>query len=153
CSSDLIAHLKVAPTPRDIQTIRVAAGGADLVLGCDMVVAASEKVLATVRGGHTAMVVNSHETMPADFTQNADYVLPSRLMHVAMEARAGKTQVDYVEATRLATALTGNSIAANLFMLGFAWQKGTIPVSGEALERAIELNGVAVEMNRQAFIW
>jgi indolepyruvate ferredoxin oxidoreductase len=149
----VIAHLKVAPTPQDIQTIRVAAGGADLVLGCDLIVAASEKVLSTVRSGHTKMVVNSHEAMPADFTQNADYVLPSRLMNVAMEARAGKARVDYVEATRLATALTGNSIAANLFMLGFAWQKGTIPVSGEALDRAIELNGVAVEMNRQAFIW
>jgi indolepyruvate ferredoxin oxidoreductase len=149
----VIAHLKVAPTPQDIRTIRVAAGGADLVLGCDIIVAASEKVLSTVRGGHTKMVVNSHEAMPADFTQNADYVMPSRLMNVTMEARAGKARVDYVEATRLATALTGNSIAANLFMLGFAWQKGTIPVSGEALDRAIELNGVAVEMNRQAFIW
>lgn len=149
----VVAHLKVAAKAQDIQTIRVAAGGADLVLGCDMIVAASEKVLATVRNAQTRMVINSHETMPADFTSNADYTFPANLMQVGIEARANKENVDFVEATRIATALTGNSIATNLFMLGFAYQKGLVPVSADSLQQAIELNGVAIEMNTQAFIW
>ncbi len=149
----VVAHLKVAASAEDIQTIRVAAGGADLVLGCDMIVAASEKVLATVRNAHTRMVINSHETMPADFTSNADYAFPANLMQVSIEARANKENVDFVEATRIATALTGNSIATNLFMLGFAYQRGLVPVSADALQRAIELNGVSIEMNTQAFVW
>ncbi len=149
----VVAHLKVAATPKDIQTIRVASGGADLVLGCDMVVAASEKVLATVNSERSRVVVNSHETMPADFAQNADYQLPSKELLLAIEARAGAQKVSPIEATRIATALTGNSIATNLFMLGFAYQKGLVPVSSEALEKAIELNGVSVEMNKRAFLW
>ncbi len=149
----VVAHLKVAKRPEDIQTIRVAAGGADLVLGCDMIVAASEKVLATMRNGGTRAVVNSHETMPADFTQNADYQFPAHLMELAIESRAGETNVDFVEATEIATALIGDSIATNLFMLGFAFQKGYVPVSSASLEKAIELNGVAIEMNKQAFLW
>ncbi len=149
----VVAHLKVAKTPDDISTIRVAGGSADLVLGCDMVVAASEKVLETVKQGRGRIVVNSQETMPADFTQDADYVLPSKALHLAIEARAGAEHVHTVAATRIATALTGNSIATNLFMLGFAYQKGLVPVSADALEQAIELNGVSVEMNQRAFIW
>ncbi len=149
----VVAHLKVAKRPEDIQTIRVAAGGADLVLGCDMIVAASEKVLATMRNGRTRAVVNSHETMPADFTQNADFQFPAHLMELAIESRAGDTNVDFVEATEIATALIGDSIATNLFMLGFAFQKGLVPVSSASLEKAIELNGVAIEMNKQAFLW
>ena len=149
----VVAHLKVARRPEDIQTIRVAAGGADLVLGCDMIVAASEKVLATMRSGATRAVVNSHETMPADFTQNADYRFPAHLMQVAIESRAGATNVDFIEATGIATALIGDSIATNLFMLGFAYQKGLVPVSSASLEKAIELNGVAIEMNKRAFLW
>src|SRR5262249_32843816 len=65
----------------------------------------------------------------------------------------GRGATDFVDATRIATALLGDSIATNPFMLGFAYQKGLIPVSAAAIERAIELNAVAVEANKRAFLW
>ncbi|MGI9412054.1 MAG: indolepyruvate ferredoxin oxidoreductase family protein, partial [Hyphomicrobiales bacterium] len=152
-NGSVVTHMKIAARPQDIQTIRVSAGAADLVLGCDLVTTGGEKNLSTVGAGRTRMVVNSQETMPADFTRNADYDLPSERMRLTIEARAGAGNADFVAASRLATSLLGDSIGANLFLVGYACQKGLLPVSAEALERAIELNRVAVEMNKKAFLW
>ena len=149
----VISNLRLAPAPEDIQAIRVAAGGADLVLGCDFVVAASEKVLACIKPGRTRMAVNSYETITADFTLDPDAKLPTGLAKTAIEARAGQKNVDFIDAGTLATRLLGNSIAANLFLLGFAWQKGLLPLSHDALTRAIKINSVAVSMNLAAFLW
>ena len=93
--------------------------------------------------------------MPAQFTRDADFNLPGSQMQVQIEARtkAGERSEWFVDATRIATALLGDSIASNLFTLGYAWQKGLVPVSEEAINRAIELNGVAIKMNQQAFLW
>ena len=137
----------------DIHAIRVAAGDADLVLGCDLVVTGSKKVLAAVRSGATRLVVNTAEFLPGDFTRDADYSLPSARIKRAILAAAGSDQVSFVDASTIATTLLGNSIAANMFMLGFAYQKGAVPLSAEALEHAIELNGEAVKMNVAAFRW
>ena len=152
-NGSVVTHMKIAASPQDIQTIRVSAGAADLVLGCDLVTTGSEKNLSAVGAGRTRLVVNSQETMPADFTRHADYDLPSERMRLSIEARAGAGNADFVAATELATSLLGDSIGANLFLVGYACQKGLLPVSAEAIERAIELNRVAVEMNKKAFLW
>ena len=149
----VVSHVRIAARPGDVTTTRIANGAADLVLGCDMVVTAGADTRATMRAGKTAVVVNSHETMTGDFTRDADLLFPAESLMRGIERAAGARQVERVDATRLATALTGDAIATNLFMLGHAWQKGHIPLTRAAIERAIEINGVAVEMNLAAFDW
>jgi indolepyruvate ferredoxin oxidoreductase len=145
------SHVRIAPRPEDITAIRVAAGGADLILACDVLTAGTAKVLAGMAPGRTHVVVNAHETFPGEFTRNADLTLPTRRVLKEIEARAKSFRA--LEATRIATALLGDSIATNLFMLGLAWQHGLVPVGGEAILRAIELNAVDVAMNKAAFAW
>jgi len=147
------SHVRIAEKPENIHAVRIAAGEADLVLGCDMAVAGSAAALAKMRRGDTAAIVNSHDTMPGSFTQDPDLVFPHRELVESIEEACGKDAVDLVEGTLLATALLGDSIATNLFMLGYAWQQGRVPLSFEALTRAIELNGVAVDANKLAFNW
>ncbi|MEM8686360.1 MAG: indolepyruvate ferredoxin oxidoreductase family protein [Pseudomonadota bacterium] len=149
----VVSHLKIAERQEDISTIRVSAGGANLLLGCDLVTSAAEHNLAAAGEGKTFAVVNDYETMPAMFTNDADYELPGDKLRLAIQARMGAGRTDLINATKIATALMGDSIASNLFTLGYAWQKGLIPVSADAIERAITLNNVAVEMNLKAFEW
>jgi len=148
-------HVRLAQRPEDIHAVRVAAGEADLVLGCDMVVVNDYWALSKIRSGRTRVVVNTYEAMPGTFTTRPDLEFPAAdIIAAVRSALAGDTaSLHEVDATRLATALMGDAIAANLFMLGHAWQQGLVPVSFEALMRAIELNGAAVEMNKTAFAW
>jgi indolepyruvate ferredoxin oxidoreductase len=99
------------------------------------------------------MIVNLAEFLPGDFTRNADFSLPMERMKRAIVSAAGRDQVSFIDATRLATALMGNSIAANMFMVGYAFQKGALPLAAESIEQAIEMNGEAVAMNQAAFRW
>jgi indolepyruvate ferredoxin oxidoreductase len=145
------SHIRIANTPEEIHAIRVAAGGADLVLGGDSVVAGTKKVLGAIKAGHTRVVINTAEFLPGDFTRNADYSLPTERLKRAIGAAAGPGQSHFVDASRLATALLGNSIGSNMFMLGFAYQHGALPLTAEAIEKAIEMNGEAVAMNIAAF--
>jgi indolepyruvate ferredoxin oxidoreductase len=145
------SHIRIANTADDIHAIRVAAGGADLVLGGDIVVVGNKKVLGAIKPGNTRVVVNTAEFLPGDFTRNADFSLPTERLKRAITGAAGQGCSHFVDASRLATALLGNSIGANMFMLGYAYQLGALPVSGEALEKAIEMNGEAVKMNVAAF--
>ncbi len=147
------SHIRIANKPEDIHAIRMAAGGCDLVLGGDIVVAANKKVLAAVKHGATQVVANLAEFLPGDFTRNADFSLPTERLKRALVTAAGRDNVAFVDASRLATALLGNSIAANIFLVGYAYQKGALPLSAEAIEKAIELNGEAVAMNQAAFRW
>jgi len=150
----VISHLRIARAPEDIHAVRVAAGAADLLLGCDLVVSASSEALSKLAPGRSAAVINRAENVTADFTRNPDFRFPGAEMVDLVRSMAGpEGSVHAVDASRLATALLGNSIATNLFVLGFAFQKGLIPLAAESLERAIELNGVSIEMNRQAFLW
>jgi indolepyruvate ferredoxin oxidoreductase len=146
------SHVKIGARSEDIHAIRVAAGEGDLVLGCDLVVSASKKVLAAVRKGETGVVVNTAEIFPGDFTHDPDYSLHANRLKWAIRQAAGDG-VHFVDASGIAAALLGNSIAANMFMLGFAWQKGLVPLDDASLLRAIALNGEAVEMNQTAFLW
>jgi indolepyruvate ferredoxin oxidoreductase len=147
------SHIRIANKPDDIHAIRMAAGGCDLVLGGDMVVAGNKKVLAAVKHGATQIVANTAEFLPGDFTRNADFSLPTERLKRSIVTAAGRDNVAFVDASRLATALLGNSIASNIFLVGYAFQKGAIPLSAEAIEKAIELNGEAVAMNQSAFRW
>jgi indolepyruvate ferredoxin oxidoreductase len=145
------SHIRIANTPNDIHAIRVAAAGADLVLGGDIVVVGSKKVLGAIKPGNTRVIVNTAEFLPGDFTRNADYSLPTERLKRAIVGSAGRERSNFVDASRLAIALLGNSIGANMFMLGYAFQVGALPLSAEAVERAIEMNGEAVPMNIAAF--
>lgn len=145
------SHVRLAPTSAEIHAIRVAAGQADLVLGCDLVVTGSKKVLAALRKGDTAVICNTAEVLPGDFTRNADFSLPAERIKRAIIAANGRDGTFMIDATAAAVGLLGNAIAANMFMMGYAWQLGRIPLSRAALEKAIELNGEAVRMNLQAF--
>ena len=146
-------HLRLAPSEADIKAIRIAAGTADVVLGCDLVVASSAKSISTIAPGTTSVFVSTHETYPGEFTRDADFTLPAKRMLAALEERAGADRLHAIDATRLAEALLGDSIATNVFILGFAWQAGVLPLSRQSIERAIELNGVGVAMNKAAFAW
>ena len=146
------SHMRIAERPEDIHAIRVAAGGADLVLGGDIVVAGNKKVLSAVKPG-TAMVINTSEFLPGDFTRNADFSLPTERLKRAISGAAGQDHTHFIDASRLATALFGTSLGANIFMVGFAYQLGALPLSADAIEQAIALNGEAVPMNLAAFHW
>ena len=146
-------HVRIAKTPADINAVRIAAGEADLVLGCDMVVVNDYWALSKIRADRSHVVLNSYEAMPGTFTRNTDLQFPAREIIAAVTTALGGTDPSVVDASELSLALMGDAIATNLFMLGYAWQQGLVPVSFEALMRAIELNGAAVEMNRKAFAW
>ncbi|HLJ64511.1 MAG TPA: DUF6537 domain-containing protein, partial [Stellaceae bacterium] len=106
-----------------------------------------------VSQGETRAIINTHETITGDFTRDPDLQFPETDLQKLIVDAAGAKASDFLDATRLATALIGDSIATNPFMLGYACQKGLLPVSAEALQRAIELNAVAVEANKRAFLW
>jgi indolepyruvate ferredoxin oxidoreductase len=147
------SHIRIAERPEDIHAIRVGAGAADLVLGGDIVVVGNKKVLSAVKHGRTRTIVNTSEFLPGDFTRNADFSLPGERLRRAITSAAGKEQTHFINASRLATALLGNSIGANIFLLGYAYQLGAVPLSASAIKEAIALNGEAVEMNLSAFDW
>ena len=146
------SHVRIAAQPDAIHAQRIATGEADLILGCDMLTSGAQDAIAKTRPGRTVAVINIHEQPPGPFAREPDWHFPAQPIRALIdEAVAGRSH--FVDATRLATALLGDSIAANLFMLGFAFQKGLIPLSAQALNRAIELNAVAVEANKRALQW
>ena len=147
------SHMRIAERSDDIHAIRIAAGGADLVLGGDIVVAGNKKVLAAVKHGVTSMVINTAEFLPGDFTRNADFSLPTERLKRAIVADAGREKTHFVDASRAANALLGNTVGANIFLVGYAYQLGALPLAAASIEQAIELNGEAVEMNKAAFHW
>ncbi|MBP0438213.1 indolepyruvate ferredoxin oxidoreductase family protein [Tianweitania sediminis] len=149
----VFSHVRIAPTPADIHAIRVSAGKADLILGCDLVVSGNKKVLSAAREGETLFVANTAEVMPGDFARMADFSLPTERLKKAIRTAVGEDRAFFFDATRAASALFGNSLGANMLLLGMAFQKGGLPLSAAAVERAIELNGEAVAMNIAAFRW
>jgi indolepyruvate ferredoxin oxidoreductase len=147
------SHIRFANNLDDIHAIRVAARGADLVLGGDMVVAGSKKVLAAVKPGTTAMVINLAEMLPGEFTRNPEFSLPTERLKRTIAGLASAAHTHFIDATALSTALLGQSLGANMFMLGYAYQLGLLPIGAAAIEQAIALNGEAVAMNHAAFRW
>jgi indolepyruvate ferredoxin oxidoreductase len=149
----VISHVRIGATPEALHAVRLAAGGANLLLGCDLVVSASPNALASLEPGVSRAVVNTHETITGEFTRHPDLAFPANTLKLSVEAAAGADAVEFLDATGIATSLMGDSIATNMFVLGYAYQKGFIPLSHESIERAIELNGAAVPMNLAAFRW
>jgi indolepyruvate ferredoxin oxidoreductase len=153
-NGSVTSHVKIAETPERLRAQRIATGEADLVLGCDMLTAGAADAISKMRPGRTTVVVNLHEQPTGTFAQQRDWEFPAeQVRSLIAEAVGGEAGVDFIDATKLATALMGDSIAANLFMMGYAWQKGLIPLSEASLLRAIELNGVAVGSNKRSFLW
>src|SRR6266699_3165154 len=113
----------------------------------------SVQPLETEFGRQRRIIANLAEILPGDFTRDADFSLPAERIKRAIKTSAGEDRSHFVDATRLATALLGNSIGANIFLVGYAYQLGAIPLSAAAIEKAIELNGEAVAMNQAAFRW
>jgi indolepyruvate ferredoxin oxidoreductase len=149
----VFSYIRFAERADDIHAIRVAAGRANLVLGGDIVVSGTRKILAAVKQDTTIMVVNTTEFLPGEFTRNADFSLPTERLKRTITNDAGRDNTHFIDATRLATALFGQSVGANMFLVGYAYQLGALPLSAAAIERAIELNGEAVAMNKAAFHW
>ncbi|HVR80472.1 MAG TPA: DUF6537 domain-containing protein, partial [Luteimonas sp.] len=146
-------HIRIAKSPADIHAVRIAAGEADLVLGCDMVVVNDYWALSKIRAGRSHVVLNSYEAMPGTFTTRPDMQFPATDIIAAVKTALGGDDPHVVDATQLATALLGDAIMSNLFILGYAWQQGLVPLSFDSIMRAVELNGAAIEMNKTAFAW
>jgi indolepyruvate ferredoxin oxidoreductase len=146
------SHVRIGATPEALHAVRIAAGGADAVIGCDIVVAGGGDCLSKIRAGHTRAVVNTHEAITLDFMTDRDFVLPVAALSADIAATMAGGDLTLIDATRLAVGLIGDGIATNPLMLGYAWQRGLIPLRLNSLLQAIEINGVAVAMNRTAFL-
>jgi indolepyruvate ferredoxin oxidoreductase len=149
----VVSHLRVARSREEISSVRIGAGESDLVLGFDIVVSAARNTLSTFAVGRTHAVVDDHFAPTASFVQNTAIDFQQEATLKALRKAAGDGALDLVAATKLGAALTGDAIAANMFLLGNAWQRGLVPISLKAIETAIELNGTGIAMNRAAFGW
>jgi indolepyruvate ferredoxin oxidoreductase len=148
------SHVRLAPTADELFATRIATGEADLLLGCDLIVSAGDEAMSKIRPGRTRAVINTAESPTAELIRNPDWHCHgSELEQRIRQAIGVEADCALVDAQALATALMGDAIYTNPFMLGFAWQRGWLPVRQESLTRAIELNGAAVETNRRAFAW
>jgi indolepyruvate ferredoxin oxidoreductase len=149
----VMSHVRIAPEADDLATVRIAPGGANLILGCDIVVATSIPALSRAERGVTRAIVNADLLPTASFVINPDIDFEAGTMRDSLNGAVSASDLDILDATGLASALMGDSIATNAFMLGFAFQRGAIPLSLEAIMKAIDLNGAAIEMNKLAFSW
>lgn len=151
-NGSVTSHVRLARDASQLLAQRIPTGEADLVLGCDMLTAAAPDSIARMRPGRTYVLANTFEQPTGHFAQQPDWVFPATQARALIEESCGGN-MDFVDATGLAKRLMGDAISANLFLLGFAFQKGKVPVSAEALNEAIALNGVAVAANQRAFRW
>ena len=148
----VMSHVKIAASAADVHVARLGTGDARLVIGCDLVVTASGDALDKMHAQKTRALVNGTTSPTAAFVKNPNWQLPGSDLQQDIREACGR-DAEFIPAAELATALMGDSIATNMFMLGYAWQKGWVPLARESIERAIELNGVAVAFNLQSFVW
>ncbi len=147
------SHIQIAHRPDAIYTTKVDTAKADLVIGCDSIVAANKATLAVMQPGRTFVALNTHGTPTATFVRNPDWQFPTGHCESAIAAAVGAELVGSFDAEQVAVQLLGDSIYTNPLMLGYAWQKGRVPLTHASLMRAMELNGVQVENNKAAFEW
>ncbi|WP_286238739.1 indolepyruvate ferredoxin oxidoreductase family protein [Neptuniibacter halophilus] len=149
----VLSYVRLAPAPHDLHQVRIETAQADAMIACDMVVGTTDKALTVLRKDHSRAVLNLAEIATADNVLYRDADMEStRRVRILNEA-LGDNRLDSIDANRLAEALLGDTVFSNVMMLGFAWQSGLVPVSLQALLRAIELNGVAIDKNKTAFNW
>jgi indolepyruvate ferredoxin oxidoreductase len=149
----VMSNIRLSATPDRLHAARIASGGARLLLACDMVVANSPGAMVTLEPGVSRAVVNGNVAPTAAFVTNNEVDFQTGAMRSRLADAVGPGNVDFIDATSAATDLFGDSIATNLFMVGYAFQKGLIPLGLEAINRAIELNAVAMDQNKAAFAW
>jgi indolepyruvate ferredoxin oxidoreductase len=147
----VMSHVKIAATPAELHAARIGTGDAGLVIGCDLVVSASPDAVSRMSAPQTRAVINATTAPTAEFVKNPNWRLPGSDLSRDIADTCGAAE--FIPAAELATALMGDSIATNMFMLGYAYQKGWVPLAAASIERAIELNGVSVEFNRKSFVW
>jgi indolepyruvate ferredoxin oxidoreductase len=149
----VFSHLRIADRPEDIHAARIATGEAHAVIGGDLVVSASAEALSKVLVRKTRAVVNTAATPTAEFTRNPDWQLPRQRLQNQIEEACGAGSTLFLDSAEMSRQLMGDALYGNLFLLGVAWQRGLVPLSLTAIDQAIELNGTAVDENRQAFLW
>jgi indolepyruvate ferredoxin oxidoreductase len=147
------SHVLIANHQDDIRTTRVGVAAADLVIGCDPIVVAGKETLQRMRAGRTHVALNAHSAPTAAFVRNANWQNPGEECVATIASAVGVDGVSAFDANRVATQVLGDSIFVNPMVLGFAWQKGWVPLGHEALMRAMELNDMAVAQNKAAFEW
>ncbi|MCC7037531.1 MAG: indolepyruvate ferredoxin oxidoreductase family protein [Alphaproteobacteria bacterium] len=147
------SHIRIAKTPDAINTVRIGIAGANVIIGADLLVTADGDCLSKIRQGETKIVLNTHKAQTGEFTRKPDWNIPSKSIISSIAELTGKDNLFVLDTSQIATALMGDSIATNMFMLGYAWQKGLIPLGHDAIMKAIELNGVSIGMNQQSFTW
>lgn len=147
------SHVRIANKQSDIFGARVPAGEGQLLLGADLVVSSGQDSLARLNSTSAAAVVNNHDSPTADFTHNPDSPFPEQAMEQAIKLAVGEGGGHFLDATALGLALLGDALAGNMILLGYAWQKGLLPLQRDSLEQSIRLNGVAIDANLQAFLW
>ncbi|MGI8894968.1 MAG: indolepyruvate ferredoxin oxidoreductase family protein [Casimicrobiaceae bacterium] len=145
--------VRIAARPQDLHTIRIAAGEANAVIGSDLLVTAENSIISRMQRGVTRAVINTNRMATVAFIKNPDLETPWVAMEEGVRDVIGADATRFLDATRIATALLGDSLGTNIFLLGYAYQMGLIPVSRQALFKAIELNGAAVDANQRAFDW
>lgn len=146
----VFSHVRLRASPKEVVAARIGGGEADVLLACDLVAAAQPEALATIAPGKTRIIVNRDLTATADFQLHPDLRIPEEAL-LAQLAQKSETPPMEIPASSLALAVSGDTIAANLLMLGYVWQHGFLPVSRSAIEQAITLNGRAVALNQRAF--
>jgi indolepyruvate ferredoxin oxidoreductase len=146
----VLSHVRLSEHTADVTCSRIVTGTADLVLAADEVVAGAKETISLCESGRTVGVINSHIIPTADFILNRDFNFQSRKVSSVLETALRKDSA-FLDFTKPAEALLGDSIATNMMMLGYAYQKGVLPLSAAAIEQAIEINGVAIKMNTEAF--
>jgi len=149
----VMSHVRITPTAADLGGTRIPNQQTDLVVGCDLVVAAGQDALRSYGLGRTRAIINDHVVPVAAFTLAPDLAMDQETLTQLVADSIGREKADFIDSTTIATALMGDSIAANLFLLGYAFQKGTLPLSSQSIIKAIELNGVAIESNKRSFAW
>jgi indolepyruvate ferredoxin oxidoreductase len=147
------SHVLIADRQDDIRTTRVSMAAADLVIGCDPIVTGGKETVLRMRPGRTRVALNGHGTPTAAFVKNPGWDNPSDACAAEIGKSVGADNLAAFDADTLASRVMGDSIYTNPMMLGYAWQKGWVPLARESLLRAIELNGVAVDNNKAAFEW
>jgi indolepyruvate ferredoxin oxidoreductase len=147
------SHVLLAKHQDHIQTTRVSMAAADLILGCDPIVAAGKETLSRMMAGRTHVALNSHSTPTAEFVKNTQWQNPADSCASEIASAVGIQGLASFDADHLSSQLMGDTIYINPMLLGYAWQKGWVPLSLDALKRAIELNEVAVAQNLAAFEW
>ncbi|WP_105403072.1 indolepyruvate ferredoxin oxidoreductase family protein [Neorhizobium sp. T7_12] len=152
-NGSVVSHIRLAKDPAQINAVRVGPGESDLVLGFDIVVAAQKNSLASFAKNKTRAVIDDHFAPTASFVKDTTIDFRQEATLKSLRRAAGDEAVETVAATDMATALLGDAIAANMFLLGHAWQRGLVPISLAAVDKAIELNGTGIAMNRAAFGW